>query len=159
MHTIVIGYVIFTLELGGGIGQCNATIVSTIRFWKFDYSMRAALYVNLCCYSLYIVVQLCIYTRTTYVQWSLFQWNPELLGRQIGQINSGAFGVFSAQIWAPILVKWVPCPCFSLFNHYFYKKTRPLFPHPKKLFEIRVWIWAAKNYGFILRVSIVHESK
>ena len=53
-------------------------------------------------------------------------WNPELLGlgRQIGQINFGASRVFSAKLSAPILVHWVPCPYFSLFNHYFYKKTR-----------------------------------
>ena len=53
-----------------------------------------------------------------------FHWNTELLGlgRQIGQINSGAFWVLSAKLSAPILVQWVPCPCFPLFNHYFYKK-------------------------------------
>ena len=27
---------------------------------------------------------------------AFFHWNPELLGRQIGEITSGAFGVFSA---------------------------------------------------------------
>ena len=59
-----------------------------------------------------------------------FHWNPKLLelGRQIGQINFGAFGIFSAELSVPILVHWVPCPqispcpCFLLFNHYFYKK-------------------------------------
>ena len=37
---------------------------------------------------------------------AFFHWNPELLGlsRQIGQINSGAFGVFLAELSAPILV-------------------------------------------------------
>ena len=55
---------------------------------------------------------------------AFFHWNPKLLGlgRQIGQINSGAYGVFSAELSAPILVQSVPCPCFPLFNHYFYKK-------------------------------------
>ena len=55
---------------------------------------------------------------------TFFHWKPELLGlgRQIGQINSGAFGLFLAKLSAPILVQWVPCPCFPLFNHYFYKK-------------------------------------
>ena len=38
---------------------------------------------------------------------------------QFGQIN---FGAFSANLSAPILVLWVPCPCFPLINHYFYKK-------------------------------------
>ena len=42
------------------------------------------------------------------------------LERQIGHINSGVFVIFSAELTAPILVQWVPC--FSLFNHYFYKK-------------------------------------
>ena len=35
--------------------------------------------------------------------------------------NFGAFGVFSADLSAPILVLWVPCPCFPLINHFFYK--------------------------------------
>jgi hypothetical protein len=34
--------------------------------------------------------------------------------------NFGAFGVFSVDSSALILV--LPCPCFSLTNHYFYKK-------------------------------------
>ena len=101
--------------------------------------------------------------RTTDAQWSLFYWNPELLGlgRQIGQINSGAFGVFSAELSAPILVQWVPIPCFPLSSkvvpegwaltvtvqpsgttllssHYFYKKTKPLYPHLKYLFGIGI---------------------
>ena len=55
---------------------------------------------------------------------AFFHWNPELLGlgRQIGRINSGAFGVFLAKLSTPIFVLWVPCPCFLLINHYFYKK-------------------------------------
>ena len=37
---------------------------------------------------------------------ALFHHNPKLLGlsRQFGQINFGAFGVFSADLSAPILV-------------------------------------------------------
>ena len=78
---------------------------------------------------------------------AFFHWNPELLGlgRQIGQINSGAFGVFSAKLSAPILVQWVSCPCFPLFKNYFYKKTKPLYPHPKYLFGIGIWVWAKKD--------------
>ena len=55
---------------------------------------------------------------------AFFHWNPELLGlgRQIGQTNFGSFWVFSAKLSAPLLVQWVPCLCFSLLNHYFYKK-------------------------------------
>ena len=64
------------------------------------------------------------------------------LGRQIGQINSG---VFSAKLSAPILVQWIPCTCFPLFNHYFYKKLSLLYPNPKYSFGIGIWIWAAKN--------------
>ena len=36
---------------------------------------------------------------------AFFHWNPKLLGlgKQIGQINSGAFEVFSAKLSAPFL--------------------------------------------------------
>ena len=40
------------------------------------------------------------------------------LGRQI----LGVFRVFSDLLSAPNLVLRVPCPCFSLINHYFNKK-------------------------------------
>ena len=40
----------------------------------------------------------------------------------LGQINFGVSGVVMANLWAPILVQRVPCPCFLLINHYFYKK-------------------------------------
>ena len=51
--------------------------------------------------------------------WSMklfFNRNPELLGmgRQFGQINFGAFGVFWADLSGPILVLRVPCPWGSL---------------------------------------------
>ena len=52
------------------------------------------------------------------------------LGRQFGQINFRAFGVFSANLSAPIFVLWVLCPCFSLFDHYFYKKISLYIPIP-----------------------------
>ena len=89
---------------------------------------------------------------------AFFHWNLELLGLdwQIGQINSGPFGVFLDELSASILVQWVPCPRFPLFNHLF-NKNKPLYPHPKYLFGIGIWswIWAAKNYGISLRVSVV----
>ena len=85
------------------------------------------------------------YTRTTDANWSLFSSKSQTidLGRKIGQINFGAFGVFGANLSAPILVLWVLCPCFPLINHYFYKKIKHLYPDPKYLFGIV--IWAAKN--------------
>ena len=86
---------------------------------------------------------------------AFFHWNPELLclGRQIGQINSGAFVVFSAKLSWPILVQWVPCPCFLLIDHYFYKK--PSF----YIHILNVYYGSAKNYGFNLHVSVVHGEK
>ena len=60
-----------------------------------------------------------MWARTTDAQWSLFS----LTSRTVGlEPNSGIFGVFSAKLSAPILVQWVPCPCFPLFHHHFYKK-------------------------------------
>ena len=69
---------------------------------------------------------------------ALFHWNPELLGlgRQIGWINSWAFGVFSAKLSASILVPWVPHPCFPLFNHYFYKKLSLYILIPENFLEL-----------------------
>ena len=46
------------------------------------------------------------------------------LNRLFGRINFGAFGVFLADLSAPILVLWVSFPCFPLINHYFLKKSR-----------------------------------
>jgi hypothetical protein len=45
--------------------------------------------------------------RTTDAQSSLFHRNPKRLGmgRQFGQVNLGAFGVFSADLSAPNLVQ------------------------------------------------------
>ena len=44
-----------------------------------------------------------------------------------------------------------PCPCFPLFNHYFYRRT------PKYLFGSGILIWAANYLRFNLRVSVVHS--
>ena len=43
------------------------------------------------------------------------------LGRQIGLKSFESFMVFSTDLSAPILIIWVPCPCFPLINHHFYK--------------------------------------
>ena len=53
---------------------------------------------------------------------SFFFLKSQTLDRQIGPKFFGAFGVFSADLSVPILVLWVPCPCFPLNNHYFYRK-------------------------------------
>jgi hypothetical protein len=51
------------------------------------------------------------------------------MGRQIGQVNSGAFGVFSTKPSAPILVvQRVPCSMFSIIQPLFLQKTKPLYP-------------------------------
>ena len=48
---------------------------------------------------------------------AFFHWNAELLGlgRQIWHINSGAFGVFLAELSAPIWVQWVHVFHYSTF--------------------------------------------
>ena len=57
----------------------------------------------------------------------------EIPGRQIGQINFGAFGVFSAKLSSPILVLWSvrPLSMFSSNQPLFLQKTKPLYPHTK----------------------------
>ena len=65
--------------------------------------------------------------QTTDPNEAFFHWNCKLLAldRQFVLINFWAFGLFSADFLAPILIPWVPCPCFPLINHYFYKKHKP----------------------------------
>ena len=72
--------------------------------------------------------------RTTDAQGSLFHRNPKLLGlgRQFGQTIFGAFGVFSANLLAPILVL-SPLSMFSIIPLLFLQKTKPLYPNPKYL--------------------------
>ena len=76
---------------------------------------------------------------TTEPNETFIHWNPKLfgLGRQIGQINFGAFGVFLVDLTAPILVLWVPCPCFPLINHYFDKKLS-IYISKSQIF---IWAW------------------
>ena len=81
------------------------------------------------------------------------------LGRHFRLTFFEAFLISSAGLSAPILVLWGPC--FPLFIHYFYKKLqkpKPLHPTPKYLFGNGIWIWAAKNLRFSLRVFVVCDS-
>ena len=68
----------------------------------------------------------------------------------------GAFGVFSANLSAPILVQWVPCPCFLLKKHYFNKKLS-LYIHILNIYLGSGFEFGPqKNYGFSLPVSVTH---
>ena len=60
------------------------------------------------------------WTQTTDTQWILFSSKSQTfgLGQTIWADKFSGIGHFSA----PILVLWVPCPCFRLFNQYFYCK-------------------------------------
>ena len=62
----------------------------------------------------------------------------------LGRYILGHLGYFLANLSAPILVLWVPCPCFPLINHYVCKKLS-LYLNIKYLFGIGIWIWATKN--------------
>jgi hypothetical protein len=97
-------------------------------------------------------------TRTRDTQREFFFQKSEIcwLGQTFwAEIFWGIWGVLGQVISprGPILVLWIPCPCFPLFNHYFYKKlSLGIHPHPKKyLFKIGIgiwiwiWIWNAKN--------------
>ena len=71
-------------------------------------------------------------------------------GRQIGQINFGAFGVFSADLSAPILVSMFPN-----INHYFYKKLSLYIQITNTFLGLGFEFWAAKNLGFSHYMSAV----
>ena len=78
---------------------------------------------------------------------AFFHPNSKLLGlgRQFGQINFGTFRVISADLSALILILSVPCPMFSINQPLFLQNTKPLYPNPKYLFVIVIWIWVSKN--------------
>ena len=61
---------------------------------------------------------------------TFFHFDPELFGldRQIGQINSAEFGVFSAKLSAPILVV-SPLSMFFLIQQLFLQKNQNLYIH------------------------------
>ena len=98
-----------------------------------------------------------IRARTTDTQKDIFFENPKLLGfgRQIWQKIFGAFGGFQADLSVPSLVLWVPCSCFSLINHHFYKTLSPYILIPK----IYLGVWTGKNEKFSHRVSVVRASE
>ena len=92
-----------------------------------------------------------ILSRTTDAQCSLFS----MKSRTLGQTNSGAFGVFSAKLSAPILHS-------ESLDHVFHCST---IISTKNYFYIRIpnihlglgsiSTWVAKNPGLSLHVSVV----
>ena len=109
--------------------------------------------------NVHFVVILYTYIGTDYGRLMnlFFHQNPKLLGlgRQIGQINFGAFGVFSAKLSAPSLVQWVPCPCFPLFNQYFNKKLSLYIHIPNIYLGLGFEFGPQRNLGLSLHVSVV----
>ena len=87
-------------------------------------------------------------------QSSLFSSKFRTLGRQIGQINSESiWGIFG---WTTYQHPFrYSESTLSIIQPLFLQNTKPLYPDPKHLFGIGMWIWAAKNYGFSLFVSVV----
>ena len=69
--------------------------------------------------------------RSLWTFQAFFHRNPKLLGldRQFGRIQFGAFGIFSANLSAPIFELWVPCPCFTFHRKAFISKSKVI--HPK----------------------------
>ena len=118
----------------------DANLFLVFSFWVCLKNWVRTYNTQNCRYTDYGIHSLLIYS--TSVVWmpneAFFHWNSELLGlgRQIGQINSGAFGVFSAELLSPILVQRVPCSCFPLSNHYFYKKLYT-YSHPQSMNSVR----------------------
>jgi hypothetical protein len=82
---------------------------------------------------------------------AFFHWNPELLelGREIGQINSGAFGVFSAKLSATILVQGVPCPMsmFSIIQPLFLQKKTSFCIHIQNIYLGLGFEFGHKEFG------------
>ena len=83
----------------------HTVLVSTLYQWMPTDAIKTP--IKLCC--------CCKPAATDY-------GHPERAFFRKSQTLLGAFEVFSADLSAPILILWVPCPCFPLINHYFYKK-------------------------------------
>ena len=65
--------------------------------------------------------------------------------RTFGQINSGAFGIFFGWTISTHFGTVSPLSMFSIIQPLFLQKSKLLYPHPKSLFGIEIWIWTAKN--------------
>ena len=86
----------------------------------------------------------CMRTRTTDAQWNFRQ-------------TIWADWVFSTNLSAPILVQWVPCPCFSLFNHYIhFISTSPIFTYlglgfefgPQRIRDLAFWLSVVRDLWY-----------
>ena len=66
------------------------------------------------------------------------------------KIHRGIWGILS-ELSAPILALCVPCPCFPLIKHYFYKKQALIYPNYKYLFGI--WILFLL-YSVVFRLNV-----
>ena len=85
--------------------------------------------------------------RTTDAQWSIFTSKSRTFG--LGQTNWadkfwGIWGIFGQTI-STHFGTVSPLSMFSIIQPLFLQKTKPLYPNPKYLFGIGIWIWAAKN--------------
>ena len=102
-------------------------------------------------------------SQTVDHQTELFFENPNFLGlrSQIEPNILGAFWVFSAKLSAPVLVQWVPCPFFPLFNHYIYKKLN-LYIHIPNIylglgFEFEFGPQRIRDLAFVCPWSVVSD--
>ena len=85
---------------------------------------------------------------------AFFHHNPKLLADNF----CGIWGMYFWPIWyceSPVHVFHES----TMVDHYFYKKTKPLYPNPKYLFGIGIWICAEKNWEFSHHVSVVRGKK
>ena len=79
--------------------------------------------------------------------WILFSSKSQAFG--LGQTiwgNLGIFGWFISTYFGTVS----PLSVFSINQPVFLQKTKPLYPNPKYLFAIGIWIWAAKNRVFVV---------
>ena len=89
----------------------------------------------------------CFSARTKDAQWSLFSSKSQTFG--LGHTNWpdefwgiwGIFGQFISTHFGTVS----PLSMFSTNQPSFLQKAKPLYPHPKYLFRIGIWIWVAKN--------------
>ena len=68
----------------------------------------------------------------------------------------GIWGIFGQTV-STHFVTVSSLSMFSIIQPFFLQKTKPLYPTSKYLFGRGIWVWAAKNLRFSLRVSRVRS--
>ena len=106
-------------------------------------------------FAFWLVVEIGNITDCRQPEWAFFQrsWTFGLGQTFWAEIFWGIWGIFGWTI-STHFGTVSSLSKFSIIQPIFLQRTKPLYPTPKYLFGIWIWIWTAKNLRFSLRVSV-----